>query len=1264
MLRRPHTDVSSPRPHVRWRDDVPTLFSPDTDNDSWDHSALLASFADLKAKYIKDFHRPCSLSHGEVTVPDVDTAFDTCAEYTNYVRASFLAKHFASLPLLHLELGDVGGSLGGTQRRDRGVSLDMSATDHTGLVHTWTLDFVVIDDLPYAVFIGSTAIKGPLRTFFFESLNWTNDALYLQHQFTDCDDADEDNEPPPGLFPVDYFNVLAVPDLRPILLAAVSSEYQAADPTIVDYLASFHSTWINNFAGLRNIPTLAIQWAADTPVSLRSHTQRYAPALTVTAEQEFKHLLDIGFIRYSKSTFLSPLTIAPKKTTPFVRLCGNYKKANAFMVNRNLHIPLVRQELNKCLAFSIFAELDWKNAYHQIPLHVEDSPRLALQTIWGNVEPLFLWEGVKSASDLMENAKNTIFAHDDFADWTVALFDNILILATSFTDLTTKLQRIMARAVHFNLVLNIEKSRIGVRTIDFFGYTLSAGKISICESRKAPIMAMPPPSSLTKMRTFLGLTNAFSAFTPGYSCTLLPLYATCSDAFAWPPPDTPTELSPVWSGPEGSVRLTAFEAIKLLIADSLVMHFPDYALDWTVRTDASEFAISGTIVQHRPATAPAQPPPSLAIVDAKISSIILPPTEEVVYVYNMVLSATAARWDIHKKEAFAIVATIKAHAALLWGKPFIVETDHRNLEYLQDNTSAIVRRWMHVLSGYDYIVKHIPGSTNVLADALSRLYAFINVFAVVDLADLFKYHHCDEKGHYGVDETVRRLQAAGVPCTYTQVHDLCAACEWCQMTANRPRHAPHAERKIIATTAARQQVGMDGLGPFHVGDKIYYVITAVDQFDKFPTLFLTTDKTAESYVKAVINYISRNDMFETLSTDQGSDFTSTIATATAEFFRFRHIFAPVGRPQGSGAEGTNKQVNRLLSAILTKYRDSGLGLLPEYIALVEFILRTHVSTETGMSPFAARFGRTPDFPVLWGDEAITPTNADTHLAAVQQMFRDIETAINAHKARVQLGRTGGEPSLLAPGDLVKLLPLDKPPHGSTRYSGPYEVTATDAHNNVTCTHVISGVTGVYHPERLLPFLGDRAAAVRAGLLSTGEHIIERFITHRGDPNHRRAMDFKVSWAGFEAADDSWLPYASVHSHPLFDNYCLFAQLYALRTTARLSQLQRAALNRIPINNVKAGDTIYIPLRTWAVDNSWYDELRLPNQDTSSFVVLGTILRLSPNKKTIDITFPVFDETYTKITHGAFAAYGHTTALLPSDTLIDAAFVLLHPQLIS
>jgi hypothetical protein len=457
---------------------------------------------------------------------------------------------------------------------------------------------------------------------------------------------------------------------------------------------------------------------------------------------------------------------------------------------------------------------------------------------------------------------------------------------------------------------------------------------------------------------------------------------------------------------------------------------------------------------------------------------------------------------------------------------------------------------------------------------------------------------------------------------------------------------------------------MDGLGPFHLGDKTYYVITAVDQFDKFPTLYLAQDKTKASYIKAVIHYISRNDLFETLSTDQGSDFTSNVAAEVAAFFRFNHIFAPVGRPQGSGAEGANKQINRLLSAILSKFRDAGLGLLPEYIALVEHILRSHISTETGLSPFAARHGRTPSFPLVWQQQALDPTNADNHLAAVQDMFRNIESSINNYKARHQLGRAGGTPTTLSIGDFVKLMPLDRPPHGATFYSGPYEVTNVDNHNNITCKHVISSAVAIYHPERLIPFLGDRDSATRAGLLSTGEHVIDRIVTHRGNPNHRRAMDFKVGWAGFEAADDSWLPYASICTHALFDDYCIRTQMFSLRTTSRLSRMQRTAINAMPITTVRQGDRIYINLRTWAIDNSWYDALRLPDQDTSTFVVQGIILRLSLNKKSIDIQFPVFDEIYTKISHSAFAAYAHTTELLPTDTLVDSVFVRLHPQLVS
>jgi hypothetical protein len=1227
------------------------------------HDSFLASLAALKSRYVKDFHRPCTITGADSTVTGIDVAFDTCAEFTNYARRAFIDLHFPGLHTHRVAMGAVGGSLGGSQPREHGVTLQVAATDHLLETHSWTLDFVVLDTLPYDIFIGSTTIKSPaMRDFFFQSSNWIDNEFYVAHEFDDAQDAEEDNGPPPGLFPDDYFNLLLASELPALLREAADPDYLASDPAAIATFASYTSTWINNHTGLINIPLMKIQWADNTPAEKKTYTQKYAPDLMVKAEQEFVHLKSIGFMVDSKSLTLSPLTVAPKKTPPGVRLCGNYKGMNAFMINRNLRIPVVREEINKCLGFSVFAELDWERAYHQIRLHPEDSPRLALKTLWGNVQPIFLWEGVKSASDLMEHAKTLIFTHEDFGDWTVALFDNILICATSYADLTTKLRRVLDRAVHFNLVLNLKKSKLGVKTIDFFGYTITKGTIAICADRLQPILDMPPPDSLTKMRTFLGLCQAFSAFTPGYSDTLLLLNRTTSNTFPWPPAGTPAATSPVWSGDDGAERLAAFMQIKTLIAGSLTLHFPDYALDWTIRTDASEFAISGTIIQHRrPGDHVPEPTPSLAMLDSKISTMILPATEEVIYVFNHILSATAARWDIHKKEAFAIVATIRHFAHLLWGKAFIIETDHRNLEYLQDNTSSIVRRWMHTLAQYDYIVKHIPGKTNILADALSRLYAFICVFNI-DLADLFAYHHSAEKGHYRVAETLRRLQHAGVPCTEAQVQKLCDDCLWCQLNANRPRIAQRAESKIIATTASRQQVGMDGLGPFHLNGTDYYIITAVDQFDKFPTLFLAPDKSQTSYFRALVSYIARNDIFDTLRTDRGSDFTSALAVETAAFFRINHIFSPVGRPQGSGTEGTNKQVNRILSAILSKYRDSGLGLLPEYISLVEFVLRNHVSSETGVSPFVARFGHTSRFPLIWDAAVLAPTNSHAHLAAVQAMFQQIQSAILEHKTALQTPRACGTPSLLVPGDYVKLIPLSKPPHGDTRYSGPYLVTGNDGHNNIACSHVINGRSAIYHPERLIPFIGDRDAAFAAGLLSTKEHVVLAIITHRGSPHLRSEMEFQVSWANKPSADDSWLPWSAIKDNALFDTYCVAHQLFSLRVSAALSRQQHAMLNRLPIADLLVDSIIYVPLRKWSIDNTWYDALQLPDTPTHTYLVLGRITRFNAARTAISIYFPVFSETYPNIKHAEFASYGHSTQLAPTDIVISAEFIAQYPQI--
>lgn len=56
---------------------------------------------------------------------------------------------------------------------------------------------------------------------------------------------------------------------------------------------------------------------------------------------------------------------------------------------------------------------------------------------------------------------------------------------------------------------------------------------------------------------------------------------------------------------------------------------------------------------------------------------------------------------------------------------FWIFTDHKGLEWLstQKKLSPRQAQWLEDISDFDFEIEYIPGETNVLADALSRMYS-------------------------------------------------------------------------------------------------------------------------------------------------------------------------------------------------------------------------------------------------------------------------------------------------------------------------------------------------------------------------------------------------------------------------------------------------------------------------------------------------------------------------------------------------------------
>ena len=65
------------------------------------------------------------------------------------------------------------------------------------------------------------------------------------------------------------------------------------------------------------------------------------------------------------------------------------------------------------------------------------------------------------------------------------------------------------------------------------------------------------------------------------------------------------------------------------------------------------------------------------------------------------------------------------HRDVLIGCKFTWVTDHKGLIYLlnQKNLTGRQARWIEKISEFNFEITYIPGSENVLADALSRIYS-------------------------------------------------------------------------------------------------------------------------------------------------------------------------------------------------------------------------------------------------------------------------------------------------------------------------------------------------------------------------------------------------------------------------------------------------------------------------------------------------------------------------------------------------------------
>ena len=94
----------------------------------------------------------------------------------------------------------------------------------------------------------------------------------------------------------------------------------------------------------------------------------------------------------------------------------------------------------------------------------------------------------------------------------------------------------------------------------------------------------------------------------------------------------------------------------------------------------------------------------------------------VIAYYSKSFSPTERNYCVTRKELLAAILSIKHFRPLLYGRKFLLHTDHASILWLcrRSEPHDPVARWLEILSEYQYEVQHRPGLRHSNADGLSR----------------------------------------------------------------------------------------------------------------------------------------------------------------------------------------------------------------------------------------------------------------------------------------------------------------------------------------------------------------------------------------------------------------------------------------------------------------------------------------------------------------------------------------------------------------
>jgi hypothetical protein len=170
----------------------------------------------------------------------------------------------------------------------------------------------------------------------------------------------------------------------------------------------------------------------------------------------------------------------------------------------------------------VFSKIDLRSGYHQMRIRPSNIPKTAFSTRYGLYEFTVMSFGLTNALAYFMNLMNKVFM--EYLDRFVVVFiDDILIYSKSESEHEEHLRLVLQKLRDNQLYAKYSKCEFWIGEVPFLGHIISNGGILVDSAKVKEIMEWSVPTTVTEVRSFLGLAGYYQRFIEGFSKIAKPM---------------------------------------------------------------------------------------------------------------------------------------------------------------------------------------------------------------------------------------------------------------------------------------------------------------------------------------------------------------------------------------------------------------------------------------------------------------------------------------------------------------------------------------------------------------------------------------------------------------------------------------------------------------------------------------------------------------------------------------------------------------------